>query len=228
MRLILFDIDGTLIDTGGAGSRSLNLALKELFSIENAFKNISMAGKTDIEIIKEGLVKHGILVERNIDVVVEVYLRYLKNEILNDQKHVKPGVYELLNKLKVSRDVALGLLTGNIERGARIKLEPFMLNEFFPSGAFGSDHDDRNKLLPIAIKRFEGLYSRKIEIYDCVLIGDTPRDVECGKIYGAKCIGVATGPYSTEHLIKAGADYVVEDLTDFNSLLQFINKNDTF
>ncbi len=228
MRLILFDIDGTLIDTGGAGSRSLNLALKELFSIENAFKDISMAGKTDIEIIKEGLVKHGILVERNINVVVEVYLRYLKREILNNRKHVKPGVYELLNKLKTSRDIALGLLTGNIERGARIKLEPFMLNEFFPSGAFGSDHEDRNKLLPIAIKRFEGLYSEKIEIHDCILIGDTPRDVECGKIYGAKCIGVATGSYSTEHLIKAGADHVVEDLTDFNSVFQFINKNDTF
>lgn len=222
MRLILFDIDGTLIDTGGAGSRSLNLAVKELFGIENAFEGISMAGKTDIEIIKEGLIKHKISVDENIDAVVESYLKHLKEEILNDRKHVKPGVYELLNKLKVSRDTALGLLTGNIERGARIKLEPFMLNEFFPTGAFGSDHDHRNKLLPVAIERFERLYQQKIEFYNCILIGDTPRDIECGKIYGAKCVGVATGPYPIDKLIQAGANYVVKDLTDYKGLLQFI------
>lgn len=222
MRLILFDIDGTLIDTGGAGSRSLNLAMKELFAIENAFEGISMAGKTDIEIIKEGLIKHKISVDDNIDAVVESYLKHLKEEILNDRKHIKPGVYELLNKLKVSRDTALGLLTGNIERGARIKLEPFMLNEFFPTGAFGSDHDHRNKLLPVAIERFERLYQKKIEFYNCILIGDTPRDIECGKIYGAKCVGVATGPYPISTLIQAGANYVVKDLTDYKGLLQFI------
>lgn len=214
MRLILFDIDGTLIDTGGAGSRSLNLTLKELFTIENAFQGISMAGKTDTEIMKEGLIKHGISMDGNINAVIEAYLRHLQKEILNDKKHLKPGVYDLLKKLKILEDVAVGLLTGNLEKGARIKLAPFGLNEYFPAGAFGSDHLDRNKLLPIAVKRFEKLYEKKIEIDNCVVIGDTPRDVECGKIYGAKCIGVATGSHSVEHLIEAGADFAVKDMTD--------------
>jgi phosphoglycolate phosphatase len=223
MRLILFDIDGTLIDTGGAGSRSLKLALKELFSIENAFQGISMAGKTDTEIIREGLIKHGISMDGNINTVVEAYLKNLRKEILNDRKHVKPGVYKLLKELGILKNVAIGLLTGNLEKGARIKLEPFGLNEYFPSGAFGSDHDDRNKLLPIAVKRLENLYQRKIEIDNCIVIGDTPRDVQCAKIYRAKCIGVATGSYSIEQLIEAGADYAVKDLTDYPALIHFLS-----
>lgn len=222
MRLILFDIDGTLIDSGGAGTRSLDLALKELFSIDNAFQGISMAGKTDTQIIKEGLLKHGIQVNGNIDAVITAYLKYLRKEINNDRKHVKPGIYNLLYTLSFIKDIGSGLLTGNLESGARIKLEPFKLNEYFPSGAFGSDDEDRNNLLPVAVKRFEELFRRKIDIDNCIVVGDTPRDVECAHIYGAMCIGVATGPYPIDTLIEAGADYVVQDLSDQNTLLQFL------
>lgn len=222
MRLILFDIDGTLIDSGGAGTRSLDLALKELFSIDNAFQGISMAGKTDTQIIKEGLLKHGISVNGNIDAVITAYLKYLRKEINNDRKHVKPGIYNLLNTLSFMKDIGSGLLSGNLESGARIKLEPFKLNDYFPTGAFGSDDEDRNNLLPVAVKRFEELFRRKIEIDNCIVVGDTPRDVECAHIYGAMCIGVATGPYSFEALTEAGADYVVQDLLNQNTLLQFL------
>jgi phosphoglycolate phosphatase len=221
VRLILFDIDGTLIDSGGAGVRSLDLALKDLFSIENGFHGISMAGKTDTQIIKEGIIKHGLSANGTVDAVIKAYLNYLRREINNDRKHVKPGIYEVLEELKPLQDLGLGLLTGNIEKGARIKLEPFRLNEYFPAGAFGSDDEDRNNLLPIAVKRFEELFQQKIEADNCIIVGDTPRDVECAHIYGAMCIAVATGPYSYDDLIEAGADYVVQNLSDRNALLQF-------
>ncbi len=222
MRLILFDIDGTLIDSGGAGTRSLNLAFKKVFSIENAFHDISMAGKTDTQIMKEGLMKHNISTDGNLGTVIDNYLKHLRKEINNDRKRVKPGIYEILEKLNLMRDAALGLLTGNIEPGARIKLEPFNLNRYFPAGAFGSDNEDRNRLLPIAVKRFEKLCQRKIDIDKCIVIGDTPRDVHCAKIYGAMCIGVATGPYPTDELIEADADYVLKDLSDYHNFLQLL------
>ena len=223
MRLILFDIDGTLIDSGGAGVRSLDLAFRKVFSIANAFQDISMAGKTDTQIIKEGFKKHGISEDGKMDEIIDAYLDNLREEIRNDRKHVKPGIYEFLDELSCSKDAALGLLTGNLEKGARIKLDPFRLNRYFPSGAFGSDDEDRNMLLPVAVGRFEELLKQRINIRESIVIGDTPRDVECAHIYGALCIGVATGPYSFESLVEAGADYAVEDLTDYRNLLQSLN-----
>jgi phosphoglycolate phosphatase-like HAD superfamily hydrolase len=121
------------------------------------------------------------------------------------------------------RDIALGLLTGNLEKGARIKLEPFRLNEYFPAGAFGSDNEDRNTLLPIAVQRFEEILQDSIEINTCIIVGDTPRDVECAHIFGAQCIGVATGPYSYEDLQDAGADLVVQDLADHSPFFRFFS-----
>jgi len=224
MNLILFDIDGTLIDSGGAGTRSLNLAFEELFTIENGFHGISMAGKTDTQIIKEGLMKYGISFDSNLGAMINTYLRYLQNEIHNDRRHIKPGVYELLETLSLLNHIGLGILTGNLEPGARIKLEPFKLNRYFPTGAFGSDNEDRNRLLPIAVKRFEVLCKTTIDQSSCIVIGDTPRDVDCAKIYGAVCIGVATGPYSFDSLMQTGADYVVRDLSDHYSLLEIIKR----
>ena len=223
MYLILFDIDGTLIDSGEAGSRSLNLTFSKLFSIVNAFYGISMAGKTDTEIIKEGMSKHGIAVDGNLNVVVHTYLKHLQKEINNKRRHIKPGIYELLERLSLLKDIHLGLLTGNIESGARIKLGPFDLNRYFPTGAFGSDDEDRNKLLPIALRRFEDRCRRSIGIDECIIIGDTPRDVFCAKIYGAKCLGVATGPYSIDELKDAGADHAVKDLSSYEILFKLLN-----
>jgi phosphoglycolate phosphatase-like HAD superfamily hydrolase len=220
MHLVLFDIDGTLIDSGGAGIRSLDLAFKELFSIENAFDGINMAGKTDLQIMKEGLTRYGISINGNLAAITDAYLRHLQREISNSKKHVKPGIYNILRELSFMENVRMGLLTGNLEPGARIKLEPFNLNRYFPTGAFGSDDEDRDNLLPIAIKRFEGLYRTKIKFFNCTVIGDTPRDVYCSKPYGAKSIGVATGTYNADVLKQAGADYVFEDFSDYSHLLQ--------
>ncbi|MBI4691016.1 MAG: HAD hydrolase-like protein [Nitrospirae bacterium] len=220
MRLVLFDVDGTLIDSGGAGVRSLALAFTDLFSIEDAFHGINMAGKTDLQIIKEGLAKHGISADGNVKTITDTYLKHLGREIDNSRIHIKPGISDVLRELSFMKDIKLGLLTGNFEQGARIKLEPFNINRYFPTGAFGSDDEDRDNLLPIAIRRFEELYKIKIKFYNCTVIGDTPRDIYCSKPYGAVSIGVATGPYSVDALRQAGADCVFDNLSDYSSLLQ--------
>ncbi|MGD0884471.1 MAG: HAD family hydrolase [Thermodesulfovibrionales bacterium] len=218
MKLILFDIDGTLLDSGEAGAKSLNLAFEELFSIRDAFQAIHMAGKTDIQIMREGLIKHGLVSEdEDVGLLCKKYIKHLLKEIENPRRHVKPGVQECLEMLSDTDDMHLGLLTGNIETGARIKLSPFGLNSYFPFGAFGNDDEDRNKLLPIAAQRFRYLYQKSIDYRDCCIIGDTPRDVECAKIHGARAIAVATGPYPYESLTQSGADLVLRDLTEMDS-----------
>jgi len=215
MKFILFDIDGTLLDSGGAGMRSLNLAFEEMFSIRNAFDAISVAGKTDLQIIKEGLIMHDIQSPNGIvHAFFETYIRHLKTQVHTGKGRIKTGIPEILDILKSRDDCVLGLLTGNIEEGATIKLEAFHLNSYFSTGAFGSDSEDRNKLLPIAIDKLYRKSALLIPYADCVVIGDTPRDVYCSKPYGAFALAVATGPYSCRELSEAGADEVLEDLSD--------------
>jgi phosphoglycolate phosphatase-like HAD superfamily hydrolase len=273
MKLILFDIDGTLIDSGGAGTRALNLAFEELFSIRDAFQGIRMSGKTDTEIMREALGKHGLPSwDGTIPMAVKAYLKHLGVQIHNNRRRLKPGVQDLLDTLSRRPDCRLGLLTGNLAEGARIKLGAFGLNKYFsldgaenavkgsqtpiykgsetspdnlegsqtpiqpggeihlgnpdgkgdcdpergdrvPFGAFGSDDEDRNVLLPIAVERLRDLTGIRVGYADCVVIGDTPRDVRCAKPYGAVSVAVATGGYSMEELREAGADMVMEDLT---------------
>lgn len=222
-KLILFDIDGTLITAGGAGTRALNRAFHAMFGIEDAFEDINMAGKTDIQIIKEGLNVNGFPnMDGNIEKMLEAYLRFLKEEINNPMKKLKPGIMELLNSLD-KYGMPLGLLTGNLEGGARIKLGSFGLNEYFPEGAFGSDHEDRDELLPIAIRKFAGR-GLSFTPEDCIVVGDTPRDVRCAKIHGAHCIAVATGPYSREELLRTDADTVFDSLEETERCIDFISR----
>ncbi len=213
-KFVLFYIDGTLIDPSGASVRSLNKAFYEMFSIRDAFAQITLAGKTDIQIMKEALSIHGLSSgDEMMPPIMSAYLKNLKTEINNKRRHMKPGVVELLNALKRIDDYWLGLLTGNIEQGARIKLGAFDLNDYFPVGAFGDDNEDRNKLLPIAVEKFRKVKNIDILYSDCIVIDDTPMDVQCSKPFGATSIAVATGPYSYETLLEAEADYVLRDLS---------------
>jgi phosphoglycolate phosphatase len=224
-KLVLFDIDGTLISAGGAGTRSMNLAFSTLYGIEEAFARIPMAGKTDIQIMKEGLKTHGLPYrDGNVGRMKEKYIDFLKVEINNPARALKRGVRETLILLK-KMNMPVGLLTGNLREGALIKLGACGIDHYFIDGAFGSDHEDRDRLLPIAIEKFSAR-GYHVSPEQCVVIGDTPRDVQCAKIHGAFCIAVATGPYSRETLLTTEADVVVHSLAESDAYMNIIVSSD--
>jgi len=221
-RLFLFDIDGTLIGSGGAGTRSLNLAFEDLFSIRDGFAEVSMAGKTDMQILREGCAIHRIPTDNGLlPSMLSQYVHHLRSEILKGGVHTKPGVTSVLEALSERADCHLGLLTGNIEEGAMIKLDAAGISRYFRGGAFGSDHEDRNHLLPIAVSKFEGLLGERLPYGSCVVIGDTPRDVACAKPYGAISVAVATGPFSHAALRRTGADLVLHDLAQTEAVMEY-------
>ena len=220
-KLILYDIDGTLVSTGGAGTRSMNSAFHRLFGIEDAFRDIPMAGKTDFQIMREGLKTHGLpYMDGNVEKMMNGYIEFLQIEINNPHKHLMPGIVESLEVFQ-NMGMSLGLLTGNLEQGASIKLGAFGINRYFIAGAYGSDDEDRDKLLPVAIKKF-GEKGYAFDAKDCIVIGDTPRDVQCAKVHGAQCIAVATGPYSKEDLMHTEADIVLESMEDSDQYMGLI------
>jgi phosphoglycolate phosphatase len=214
-KLVLFDIDGTLIDSGGASRRSLNRAILDRYGIKDACDRVVMSGKTDIQIIKECFSMHNLSVsERAVQEIVPEYVEHLTTEIQNNQRHMKPGAANLLKNLCKSEAFLLGLLTGNIEEGALIKLSAFGLWDYFAGGAFGSDNEDRNKLLPIVLEKFRDMTGFSLEPSKCIVIGDTPKDVDCARPFGAITIAVSTGRYRYEELITTGATYVLQNLEE--------------
>jgi phosphoglycolate phosphatase-like HAD superfamily hydrolase len=230
MRLVLFDIDGTLIDSGGAGSRALDMAFEEVLSIKSAMDGIRMAGKTDLQIIRESLSRTDIPFSSDfMPRLKESYLRHLRIELKRagtgglPPKSLNPGVTDLLDFLLSAQGIRVGLLTGNMQEGAWIKLKAFGIHRYFSYGAFGSDHEDRNKLLPAALEMYRRISGLNASYRDCVVVGDTPMDVNCSKPYGAYSLAVATGPYSVADLQATGADAVFETLPGGDELLSLIS-----
>ena len=224
-KFILFDIDGTLVSLDGAGSRSLNRAMEELLQVTDGFRDIDFAGKTDLQIIREGLGTLGLAGRDDLmNSLLDRYLVHLRAEVSTGRGHVKIGVKELLNALQDLEGIYLGLLTGNAETGARLKLKPFGLNRYFPVGAFGSDSEDRNLLLPIAVQRLQELGSVSVSHEHCVVIGDTPKDVECAHVHGASSIAVATGTYPLKELEKTEAELIIADLSDTGKIVDWVRR----
>lgn len=223
MTVLLFDIDGTLVLTGGAGQRAMARAFEELFAIPDGFRNIPMAGRTDTAILSNAAAAHGIL-PADLAPFHDVYLAHLERELIppNPRKLVMPGVRALLDALGSRADVYLALLTGNYQKAARLKLEHFDLWRYFPCGAFADDSPDRNTLVPKAMDRIRASGGPDVPPGDVVVIGDTPHDVACAHVAGARGIGVATGPFSVAQLHESGAEIVFEDLSDTSAFLRLL------
>jgi phosphoglycolate phosphatase-like HAD superfamily hydrolase len=222
-KLILFDVDGTLIDSGGAGKAALEKTFEELTGIRKGFEQVHFAGNTDLAIIKAAFENHGVSAEDGLVArFLERYPTNLQMTVSRARGRAYPGVHELAAALGRADEHYLGLLTGNVQIGARIKLEPYGLNDPFPFGAFGDDNEDRNQLVPVAMERLESLFQVIVGYMDCLVIGDTPRDVACAAAWEARCLAVATGPYSVQELTDAGADLVVEDLSETDKIVQWV------
>jgi phosphoglycolate phosphatase len=226
-RLVLFDIDGTILWTDGAGRRAVFGALVEHFGPVDPGDHL-FDGKTDPQIVRE-LLRHAGIADADIDArlpqVLERYYALLSAELdgADHRQHVFPGIRELLDELESRDDVVLGLLTGNIEGGARAKLTAVgIAPDRFVVGAFGSDHHDRPELPEIARQRAERALGHPIAGRDVVVIGDTPADVACGLGIGARAIGVATGRYSVDELRACNAAAVFADLSDTDAVVRAI------
>jgi phosphoglycolate phosphatase len=217
MKLILFDIDGTLLTTDGAGRAALRAAGADVFAIDEDFEGVAISGNTDVAIVHEILNKNRITdSEINVNRYLGAYLAHLKQRLVQQPGDVLPGVLVLLDACAQDGCVA-GLLTGNLKRGAQMKLSAHRLWDRFCVGAFADDNRDRNMLGPIARRRAEAEFQTEFD--ELFIIGDTPRDVACGKAANATVLAVATGRYSKEKLAAHRPDYLFDDLSETQAVL---------
>ncbi len=211
--VVLFDVDETLVHTGGSGARSWNAAFEELYGTPADIGEHSSAGETDPQVARatfNGVLRREPRVEELANLYAH-YLLHLTDDIwISEQYRVLPGAEQTLVRLGEA-GVMLGLVSGAMEGAARTKLMPANLNRFFIFGAYGSDSPDRAELTSLAIAKATRLHEQltPAEVY---VVGDTPHDIEATKAAGAVSVGVASGNYSTEELIAAGGDHVLESL----------------
>lgn len=223
-RLILFDIDGTLLSAGRAARDSILAALELVLGWKGNADGNDFSGKTDPQILRE-LVANSVGDDRFDATLAEVLDRYveeLSSRLRPDAVVPKPGIPELLERLEREPKVVLGLLTGNIERGARLKLDPPGFNRFFRFGAFGDDSADRYCLPPVAVARARESTGHDFPPESVVIIGDSVHDVGCGRSLGARTIAVATGPTRAETLAAERPDALFSDFSDVDAAARAI------
>jgi phosphoglycolate phosphatase len=225
-RLVLFDIDGTLVLTGGAGKRAMDRAFADTFGIVDAFAGVPMGGRTDRYLAEEALARHRLpATPEALARFRTAYLAHLEATIHEPGQGTKarlPGVEALLDALDARRDVQSALLTGNYEAGARIKLRHFGLWGRFAWGAYGDDHADREALACAALADAPARGVALAAASDAVVVGDTPFDIACARAAGARVVAVATGGHSLAELEALEPDLAVADLRDIDRVLAVV------
>lgn len=228
--IILFDVDGTLLWSGGAGSLAMRRTFQQLYGIEDGFRGVEFSGRTDWAILRDAMQRNGLLdtdarssptrsvLPQEIVRFQETYHRLLE-PTLYDVKggRALPGVPKLLAALSTREDVRLGLATGNFRKATFIKLRHFGLDGYLSEGGFGDDAEDRGEMVGIATKRVAG--GAPVDRKAVWVIGDTLLDIEAARANGARVLAVATGPCSLEELRAAGADLALEELSDIEAVL---------
>ncbi len=221
-RLVLFDIDGTLLSAGRASREALTAALREIHPEPVPLDGYDFSGKTDPQIVRELLApllpEPG--VAKAVPAVLERYLAHLPGCVARGTVTLKPGVRALVERLAAEPRITLGLLTGNLERGARAKLAPTGLSDAFRFGAFGSDDADRYRLPAVALERARRHAGRAFRGKEIVIVGDSVHDVGCGRGISARSIAVATGPTPAERLRAEAPDYLFSDLSDTGAVAE--------
>lgn len=226
MKMLLFDIDGTLLYTGGAGRIAFERAMEELFGVRDTWQKIRADGKTDPMLIRE-VARNGLgrdPNEREYVQIHEAYHRYFREEIGRSPGYrLMPGIPALLERLSTESQFLLGLATGNFEETSYLKLKRGGLDGYFRFGGFGSDSSQRTELVRAAIRRGEALSGRRFGRSEIYVIGDTVHDVRSGVEAGTRTIGVLTGRAAESELREAGADAVFKDFEDVNACLEYLS-----
>jgi phosphoglycolate phosphatase len=218
--VILFDVDGTLVTTGGAGRRAMERAFERIHGRADAIDGLNLGGMTDRAIVRQGLRRIGVDDhEATIDAFLPRYLEVLADEMATATGcRALPGVEAAVDAALSCEGIAAGLGTGNLEAGARLKLERVGLADRFPFGGFGCDHEVRDVLIRVGAERGAALLGAPFTDCRVVVVGDTPKDVAAARAIGAECVAVATGSFAVEALREAGAHHAVRDLAEDGAL----------
>jgi phosphoglycolate phosphatase len=220
MHVCLFDIDGTLISSGGAGKAALEAALVSEFGIANLIDKVPLSGRTDRAILRDLFRLHIIDdTPANRERLLGAYLGHLPSCLVRCRGCVLPGIADLLRQLSARDDMAVGLLTGNVRAGARVKLGHFGLHAYFAFGGYGDDHHDRDDVAREALAEIRQRFNGRIAPERIWVIGDTPLDVQCARCIGARAVAVATGWHSRDELAEHRPDLLFTDLSDPTPLL---------
>ena len=226
MNLLLFDIDGTLLLSGGAGTRAMDRGFHYLFGIQEATRGRDFSGMIDPVILKDLFFhfRREACTPEELRIMIEVYLRFLEEELQTSSSfRVLPGVVELLDQLSLREDVRLGLATGNLQKGARMKLERAGLLPYFDFGAYGSDTEERPRIVSLAIERGKCFPGNSSQPSVAFVIGDTPLDIQAGKGAGALTVAVATGTKSLEELRRHSPTHLFADFTQPEDFLRILS-----
>jgi phosphoglycolate phosphatase-like HAD superfamily hydrolase len=218
MRVILFDIDGTLIRTGGAGIRAFARTAELVFGLPGGTDHLCFHGRTDTSLVREFLQYHGLEDgPQNMGRFLETYLLLLGEMLTEHPGERCPGVGEFIAACRqIEPRPLIGLLTGNVRRGAELKLRAHGLWDEFAVGGFGDDHEDRGQIAAIARRRSEESLGATVDAADVVVVGDTERDVACARAIGARCLAVATGSISAVDLARVEPDWLVSGLDEIH------------